>query len=142
MKYTFVLLMMFVASSVFGSGYDCKQNAGFVTYSSHHSDGGPCCGRSITNLSYRGNLLKSVSHIRDFRDNDTIRDSNPNLTINEGQRRDLNQNSKEGEWVISHFSMSIELVTKNGSDPVPGMRSPAIVELICKNRKYNGRPIP
>ena len=141
MKYTFIVLTLLASSASFGSGYECTDSK-FTQYSAQGSDGGACCGRSTVTLSYRGNPVKTVLHIRGFRGPGTIEDSNPNIEIQEGQKRDRKDGPSNGQWIISYFKMDIELRTKDGSDPIPGKKSPSSIRMNCTERRYNGPPRP
>jgi len=137
----FALILVFSATA-YASGFDCSDSSGQIQYSSSHSDGGPCCGRSGTTLSYQGQVVKSVEWIGGLGGNDQTTDSTPDLKLTEGTRVDLHNNSVDGYFNISSFAVNITLSSVDGRQILPWLKLPALVSLVCTERDYAGPPIP
>ncbi len=139
----YLVLFLALTATAYASGFECSDSSGKLQYSYSISEGGPCCGRSGTTLSYQGQVVKDVQWIGGFGGNPgQTTDSNPNLKIQEGTRVDLANNSSEINWKTSNFAVNLVLSTANGQQALPGLTLPATVSLVCTERDYVGPPVP
>jgi len=124
-------------------------SSGNLSYSYSKAIGGACCGSSSTALSYKGLTLKRLDWEggRPLGSPNITKDSNPNLSIQEGPRQDMNNNSlitsrSPGPWRVSNFAMNLTLAATDGTEPISGEKTPATISVICTNQRYAGRPMP
>ena len=113
-----------------------------ILYQTYQQEGGPCCGRSSSTLSYEGQLIKETetrggSPGRPRLDSD----SDPTLEIETTDPVDLRNSEVRGPSVVSHYATNLTMTRTTGGRVLPDHEGSKItISLVCESTRFRIPP--
>lgn len=140
-----ILGSMFFAVAAGADSLSCADAASKLKYETYVQVGGPCCGRSTLKLTDEGKVLKETLRINGGGSlPGSFTDSDPALSIGEGDRTDLGHSSTDPakNLRINYVAMDLTIQRSDGKPALPGTSSAIVVVGVICEVDSNLYPVP